>query len=66
MVEEPPVVQKGSKVMIKAESDRILITTIGRALEDGRNGDLVKVVNVNSGKEIVARVKGPELVVVSF
>jgi flagella basal body P-ring formation protein FlgA len=66
MVEDPPVVQKGSKVLIKAESDQILITTIGKALEDGRNGDLVKVVNVSSGKEIYARVKGPELVVVSF
>lgn len=66
MVEDPPVVEKGSKVLIKAESDRILITTIGKVLEDGRTGDLVKVVNVSSGKEIYARVKGPDLVVVSF
>jgi len=66
MIEDPPVVQKGSKVLIKAESDQILITTIGKVLEDGRNGDLVKVVNVSSGKEIYATVKGPELVVVSF
>ena len=66
MVEDPPVVEKGSRVLIKAESDRILITTIGKVLEDGRNGDLVKVVNISSGKEIYATVKGPELVVVSF
>lgn len=66
MVEDPPVVKKGGRVLIKAESDRVLITTIGRVLEDGRTGDLVKVVNVASGKEIFATVKGPELVEVSF
>jgi flagella basal body P-ring formation protein FlgA len=66
MIEDPPLVKKGSQVLIKAESDQILITTIGKVLEEGRSGDLIRVVNINSGKEIFARVKSPEVVEVSF
>jgi flagella basal body P-ring formation protein FlgA len=66
MVETPPAVQKGDRVLIRAQHDRIKITTFGRVLEDGRAGDQVKVVNVSSGKEIWATVMSPGQVSVSF
>ncbi|MBW2015437.1 MAG: flagellar basal body P-ring formation protein FlgA [Deltaproteobacteria bacterium] len=66
MIEDPPLVKKGARVMIKAENDFLQVTTIGKVLEDGKAGDRVKVVNLSSGKEIVAIVKGPGLVQVYF
>lgn len=66
MIEDPPLVSKGNRVLIKAENKEIRITVTGTVLEDGRMGDQVKVVNSSSGKEIFATVKGHELVEVSF
>jgi len=66
MIEDPPLVQKGKRVLIKAENKLIRVTTLGKVLEDGRAGDEVRVINLSSGKEIFATVKGPGLVLVSF
>lgn len=66
MFEEPPLVKKGDGVLIKAENDEVRITTLGKAMEDGREGDQVKVINVSSGKEIFAVVTGPTVVEVNF
>jgi flagella basal body P-ring formation protein FlgA len=66
MVESPPLVKKGDRVVIKAENQFISATTAGRVLEEGRSGDHVRVINIRSGKEIVATVRGPSMVEVSF
>ncbi len=66
MFEDPPLVRKGKRVLIKAENGLIRVTTLGKTLEDGRAGDEVRVINISSGKEIFATVKGPGLVLVSF
>ena len=66
MFEDPPLVKKGDRVLIKAENKQIRITTLGKVLEDGRSGDQVRVVNLNSGKEIFATVTGPSQVEVTF
>jgi flagella basal body P-ring formation protein FlgA len=66
MVEWPPMVQKGDRVIIKAENKLIKITALGKVLEDGRAGDQVKVMNISSGKEIWATVIGPGKVSVTF
>lgn len=66
MVREMPLVKKGQQIKILAENEHIKVTTLGRALQDGRAGDQIKVVNINSGKEILATVKGPAMVVVQF
>ncbi|MBN2060131.1 MAG: flagellar basal body P-ring formation protein FlgA [Deltaproteobacteria bacterium] len=66
MVETPPLVKKGDRVLIKAENADLIITALGKALEDGRSGDQVKVINISSKKEIHARVTGPGLVEVTF
>lgn len=66
MVEEPPLVKKGNRVIISAENENIKITTSGKVMEDGRTGDMIKVINIRSGKEILATVKGPGLLTVHF
>lgn len=65
-IEDPPLVQKGDRVVIKAENERLRISTFGTALEEGRKGDQVKVVNTNSGKEIFATVDSVGHVSVAF
>ena len=66
MVREVPWVKRGQQVRILAENDHIKVVTTGRALEDGKEGDQVRVVNTSSGKQIYATVKGPGMVVVQF
>ena len=66
MIRNVPLVKKGQQIRILAENDHVRVTTLGRALQDGQSGDKVKVINVTSGKEILATVKGPGIVVVKF
>ncbi len=66
MFEVPPAVEKGDRVIIKAESNQLLITASGKALEEGCVGDQIRVMNINSGREIVATVRRTSLVEVQF
>lgn len=66
MFESPPAVEKGGRVVIKAENNNLLITAMGKALEEGCVGDYIRVMNVSSGKEIIAMVKRTDLVEVQF
>lgn len=66
MLEKAPVVEKGSMVMIVAESDSLCITAPGRVLMKGDVGDLVRVQNLMSKKEIYAEVVNPGRVRVNF
>ncbi|MCF8061401.1 MAG: flagellar basal body P-ring formation chaperone FlgA [Deltaproteobacteria bacterium] len=66
MVENPPLVERGSSVIILAENDTLRITTRGEALEDGRRGERIRVRNLQSGKEFFTTVKAPGWVTVTF
>ena len=66
IVESPPLVKKGKRVVIKAQNQFMEITTRGKVMEDGRKGDQVKVINISSGREIFGTVMGPGLVQVFF
>ncbi|MFZ0451535.1 MAG: flagellar basal body P-ring formation chaperone FlgA [Desulfatiglandaceae bacterium] len=66
MVEVPPAVKKGDRVVIRAENGSIEITALGRVLEDARSGEQVRVINVASGKELFATVVGHGQVAVTF
>ena len=66
MIEYPPLIKKGGRVLIKAENDEIRITATGKALENGKSGEQVRVINITSGKEIFATVTGPGVVEVFF
>jgi flagella basal body P-ring formation protein FlgA len=66
MVMVPPAIEKGAQVMIRAENEKLVITASGKALEEGSVGDQIKVLNIASGKEIIATVKRTNLVQVQF
>ena len=66
MIEDPPMVKKGKRVIIKAMNQSMQISTLGKGMEDGRVGDQVKVMNISSGREILATVEGPGVVQVCF
>jgi len=66
MMQDIPMVQKGKQVVIRADNGLITVTTVGVVQENGQQGDQVKVINVGSGKEIMATVISPGMVTVSF
>lgn len=66
MVEIPPLVKKGDYVTLLAENGGFRITTIGEVKEEGRQGEIVKVLNISSKKEIYGRVLDKETVQVDF
>ncbi|MBA2849788.1 flagellar basal body P-ring formation protein FlgA [Thermosulfuriphilus ammonigenes] len=61
-----PLVHRGEMVTIVAESGSLRVTALGEAREDGAKGEIIRVRNLASRKEIMARVAGPNLVKVRF
>jgi flagella basal body P-ring formation protein FlgA len=66
MFEKYPIVDKGDIVTIIAESGDIRITAPGVILMKGYTGELVKVQNLMSKKEIYAKVVNGAMVAVDF
>jgi len=66
MVEDPPIIKQGDVVTILIESPVFRITAQGKAKEDGIRGQIIKVVNTSSMKEITAQVVSEKLVQVAF
>ncbi len=60
MVRDIPLVRKGSKVEIRANLGDIFIRAQGETLQDGYLGKKIKVRNVDSRREIEARVVSSE------
>jgi flagella basal body P-ring formation protein FlgA len=52
----PVVVGRNQSVVIRLEKPGLLVTAVGKALEDGRAGGQIKVRNVDSQRIILARV----------
>ena len=57
-VQRPILVPKGSLVTIVLKASRMTLTSQGKALENGSDGDTVRVTNLQSKKVIEARVTG--------
>jgi len=66
MLREAPVVRRGEQLVLIAESGNLKVTTTAKALEDGYEGQQVRVTNATSGREILGRVIGPRRVLVAF
>jgi flagella basal body P-ring formation protein FlgA len=62
MVEVPPVVRSGANVSVRVNVGGLSIYSSGQVLQDGRPGQLVRVLNTKSQKEFLAKVVGPEIV----
>ncbi len=66
LIEWPPVVKKGDRVTIVAESGHLRITTMGEVKTTGKVGQQVRVLNLDSQKSIMAQVVDGHTVRVSF
>ena len=61
---QPLLVAKNSLVTIRLQTERMVLTARGRALEQGANGDVIRVVNTKSNQIISASVTGSGTVMV--
>ncbi len=66
MVELPPLVKKGDRVILLVENHQFKITALGEAKEEGRRGELVKLVNLSSRKEVYGKVLNTNTVRIDF
>ncbi len=66
MFERSWAVRRGDSVQIQAGRNGLLVSMPGEILENAALGDNVRVRNLSSGKEVVARVQGHGIVVVGL
>ena len=66
MVEIPPIIKRGQRVTIIAESNSLKVTAPGKAKEDGRLGEIIKVENLLSRKIITGKVVDSQTIRVKF
>jgi flagella basal body P-ring formation protein FlgA len=62
VVEKPVIVKRGSSVTITARSGVMEVTAAGQALQDGVEGQIIRVQNINSRRILTARVVDEGLV----
>ncbi|WP_022854625.1 flagellar basal body P-ring formation chaperone FlgA [Thermodesulfobacterium thermophilum] len=53
---EPVLVKRGQEVLIIGKGRGFLVKTKGKALQDGRKGEVIKVRNLTSKKEVLGKV----------
>ena len=66
MIEDFPIIKQGDLVTMVIESAKFRITAQGKAKENGKIGQFIKVANVVTNKEVVARVLNDKTVQVDF
>ncbi len=65
-VEMPVIVKRNQQVSIIAQDRYLVVRAKGKALENGRRGQVIRVMNVDSKKVIWAKVISPSEVEVTF
>ena len=66
LLEFPPLIKRGDRVRIVAESAGLRISAFGQAKQKGAQGELIPVVNLDSNKVIHARVVDSQTVRIEF
>jgi flagella basal body P-ring formation protein FlgA len=66
MLEAPPVIHKGDRVLIEVRSNGLLVQTVGTAKAAGKMGDTIPVQNQSSGREVLGKVLDSGVVEVPF
>jgi flagella basal body P-ring formation protein FlgA len=66
LAEQPPAVERGDRIRILARKPGLEITVLGEVRTPGAVGERVRVVNVDSGKGLDARVLSADAVEVDF
>ena len=54
--ESPVIIKRNQNVVIKIEKPGFLITAVGKAMQDGKAGEYIKVRNIDSQRIIVAKI----------
>jgi len=60
----PRLVVRGSLVTMKIETPMMLVTAQGKALQDGTQGDVIRVTNTQSNRMVEGIVTGPGVVLI--
>ncbi|MBT3534653.1 MAG: flagellar basal body P-ring formation protein FlgA [Rhodospirillaceae bacterium] len=63
---EPVIVAKGTVVTVSLKSGGLSLSGMGRALEDGSQGEIIRIMNLQSKRTVDASVIGPNQVVVEL
>jgi flagella basal body P-ring formation protein FlgA len=58
----PKIVKRSDNITMVYNSGAIYIETLGRALQDGAKGDLIRVLNESSKRSVMAEVIGDRVV----
>jgi flagella basal body P-ring formation protein FlgA len=66
MVKKPYAIRKGDRVSIEARHGGLSIQVVGLAMSSGEIGQTATVTNVDSGKDLRAKVVGPGTVRVEY
>jgi len=66
ILEDRVVVKRGDYVTIVAESSKLVVQARGKTVDKGRIGDVIRVRNMASGKEVAAKVVSGGVVRVEF
>ncbi|MDQ1317588.1 MAG: flagellar basal body P-ring formation protein FlgA [Candidatus Poribacteria bacterium] len=66
MVENPPIIKQGDLVTIVVESSSLRVTARGKAMENGINGQVIRVINTLSMKEVHAKIVDEKTVKISL
>jgi flagella basal body P-ring formation protein FlgA len=65
-IEHPPIIERGDRVNILAESSTLIITVPGIAQGKGSHGDIIRVRNLSSKKEVIGAIVDSKTVRVTF
>jgi len=66
MLDDPPLVHKGDRVMLEVHRGGLFVQAVGLAKASGKSGDTIPVKNQHSGREVVGTIIGSGLVEVGF
>ena len=66
LLDDPPIIRKGDRVMLEVRQGGLLVQAVGLAKATGKFGDIIPVKNQHSGRELVGRIMGAGFVEVGF
>jgi len=66
LMEQPPLVRRGDIVILTAEGRGLRAVTQGEAREEGRPGQVIRVRNLTSNREVYGQVDGERSVRIPF
>ncbi len=66
MVETPPAIRKGDVIKLLIKKESFMVITKGISKEDGKKGEVIRVKNFESHKELYGKIIDSETVAIAF